>query len=192
MVRHRHDPQAGRAELGRRALAADTPPEAERRAVIAARLPSHAWPAQRLLVTAVDAGTGEFRTFGADDGVPLVDAVAASCAVPMVWPPVTIGDRRWVDGGVRSPANADLAAGYERVVVIAPILRAVGPMAVPAQASILRAAGARVALVAPDTAARKAFGRNALDPARRGPAARAGRAQAAQAATKVAAVWTAA
>ena len=120
LVRHRGDPQAGRAHLGRLALEAETAPEAERRAVIAGRLPSHDWPAQRLLVTAVDAATGEFRAFGADDGVPLVDAVAASCAVPLVWPPMTVTHddgrrRRYVDGGIRSSVNADLATGCDRV-----------------------------------------------------------------------------
>jgi NTE family protein len=189
MVRFRHDPQAGRAHLGRLALSADTPPEADRRAVIAARLPTHEWPAQPLLVTAVDATTGEFRTFGAADGVPLVDAVAASCAVPLVWPPVTIGDRRWVDGGIRSPANADLAGDHDRVVVVAPIVRGVGPMSATSQVAKLRADGARVVLVAPDADARRAIGRNTLDPARRAPAARAGRAQAAGVAAGVAEVW---
>jgi NTE family protein len=189
MVRHRKDPQTGRARLGRLALEAATVPEAERRAVIAARLPSHEWPATRLLVTAVDAHTGEFRVFDADAGVPLVDAVAASCAVPLVWPPVTIGDRRWIDGGVRSPVNADLAAGYDRVVVVAPLTRAVGPMAAPAQVAELRAAGARAVLVAPDAAATRAIGRNPLDPARRAPAARAGRAQAAAVAAEVRSAW---
>jgi NTE family protein len=189
MVRHRKDPQTGRARLGRLALEAATVPEAERRAVIAARLPSHEWPATRLLVTAVDAHTGEFRVFDADAGVPLVDAVAASCAVPLVWPPVTIGDRRWIDGGVRSPVNADLAAGYDRVVVVAPLTRAVGPMAAPAQVAELRAAGARAVLVAPDAAATRAIGRNPLNPARRAPAARAGRAQAAAVAAEVRSAW---
>ena len=189
LVRHRGDPQAGRAKLGRLALAADTVSEADRRAVIASRLPAHEWPAQRLVVTAVDAGTGEFRTFTAADGVPLVDAVAASCAVPLVWPPVTIGDRRWIDGGVRSPVNADLAAGHDRVVVIAPVSRGIGAMSPAAQVEALREAGARVVLVVPDAAARKAIGRNSLDPARREPAARAGRAQAAGVAAQVVAVW---
>ena len=79
--------------------------------MIAARLPTAAWPARRLLVTAVDAASGEFVVFDAGSGVSLVDAVGASCAVPGVWPPVTVGGRRFVDGGVRSPVNADLAAG---------------------------------------------------------------------------------
>jgi NTE family protein len=105
--------------------------------------------------------------------------------------PVTIGDRRWIDGGIRSPANADLAAGHDRVVVVAPLTRALGPMAAPAQVAELRAAGARVLLVAPDADAARAIGRNPLDPARRAPAARAGRAQAAAVAAEVRSVWLA-
>ncbi|NBM18592.1 patatin-like phospholipase family protein [Streptomyces sp. GC420] len=177
--------------MGRMALAARTPREAERRAVIAQRLVSHEWPARRLVVTAVDAVTGEFRAFGAGDGVPLVDAVSASCAVPGVWPPVTIGGRRWIDGGVRSAANADLASGYARVVVLAPVTVGGGPVpAARAQAARLAAEGSRVVLITPDRAARDAFGRNVLDPERRAPAARAGLAQAAAHAEDVARVWS--
>ncbi len=61
-------------------------------------------------------------------GTGVVDAVGANCAVPGVWPPVTIGDRRFMDGGVRSVANADLAAGYERVVIVAPVAQGTGPL----------------------------------------------------------------
>ncbi|MEV7353023.1 patatin-like phospholipase family protein [Micromonospora chalcea] len=184
------DAARARARIGAMALSARTPSEQSRRAVIAARLPSSDWPAARLLVTAVDAASGEFVVFDADSGVPLVDAVGASCAVPGVWPPVTIGDRRFVDGGVRSPVNADLAAGCERVVVLAPTRAAVGPMPrLSAQVTALRAAGARVAVVSPDRAARTAIGRNVLDPARRAASARAGFAQADTVAAEVAGVW---
>ncbi|MGD9482333.1 patatin-like phospholipase family protein [Streptomyces sp. TRM70308] len=180
------------ARLGRLALRAGSVGEAERRAVMARRLPSHTWPERRLLVTAVDAASGELRCFGADDGADLVDAVAASCAVPGVWPPMTIDGRRWIDGGARSYANADLAEGHDRVVVLAPISRGLGPApSVRAQAERLSASGARVAVVTPDAAARAAFGRNMLDPARRAAAARAGRVQAAAHAAAVAAVWDA-
>ncbi|MBQ1070384.1 patatin-like phospholipase family protein [Micromonospora sp. D75] len=184
------DAARARARIGAMALSARTPSEQSRRAVIAARLPSSDWPAARLLVTAVDAASGEFVVFDADSGASLVDAVGASCAVPGVWPPVTIGDRRFVDGGVRSPVNADLAAGCERVVVLAPTRAAVGPMPrLSAQVTARRAAGARVAVVSPDRAARTAIGRNVLDPARRAASARAGFAQADTVADEVAGVW---
>ncbi|WP_406044726.1 patatin-like phospholipase family protein [Micromonospora sp. NBC_00898] len=183
------DELRSRARIGAMALAARTPSEASRRAVIEGRLPSPQWPARRLLVTAVDAVSGEFVVFDAAGGVSLVDAVGASCAVPGVWPPVTIGDRRYVDGGVRSAVNADLAAGAEAVVVLAPVSSAFGPMPrLSAQVAALRQ-HARVTVVAPDAAARRAIGRNVLDPARRADAARAGRAQAAAMADEVVAVW---
>jgi NTE family protein len=140
------------------------------------------------VVTAVEASTGEFTPFDRDSGVPLLQAVAASCAVPGVYPPVTIGGRRYVDGGMRSATNADLAAQHERVVVLAPIPRGLGPMT--SVAGHLRDLTARTAVVAPDGASRAAIGRNVLDPAARAPSARAGRAQAAAVAEQVAAAWT--
>ncbi|GAA0463954.1 patatin-like phospholipase family protein [Streptomyces olivaceiscleroticus] len=178
------------ARMGRLALAARTGPENTQRAVIAGRLLSQEWPARRLMITAVDAYTGERSAFDGGSGVKLADAVAASCAVPGVWPPVTIGDRRWIDGGVHSCANADLAAGYGRVVVIAPMASGGGPVATPrAQAARLAADGAEVLVVTPDRAARAAFGRNVLDPSKRAAAARAGRVQAAAHASEAARVW---
>jgi len=180
------DPQRYRARIGAMARAARTVPEADRRAVIQARLGTDRWPTRRLLITAVDAETGIFRTFDRESGVSLVDAVGASCAVPGVWPPVTIDGRQWIDGGVRSPANADLAVGAARVVVLAPIVTGGGPVTpVRAQAAELRKRGARVAVIAPDRAARGAIGRNVLDPARRAPAARAGQAQGAAFAAEI-------
>jgi NTE family protein len=189
MLRYR-DPARARARIGRMALNARTGPEARRREVIAARVPSAQWPARPLLVTAVDAVTGEFAVFTAASEVSLVDAVGASCAVPGVWPPVTMAGRRWIDGGIRSPANADLAAGYERVVVLAPITRGLrAASAVATQAAGLTRAGRAVAVVSPDQAAKAAIGRNVLDPARRAPAARAGHAQAGAALDRVGTVW---
>ncbi|MFC0506121.1 patatin-like phospholipase family protein [Micromonospora costi] len=184
------DEVRARARIGAMALSARTQSESSRRAVIESRLPVRDWPARRLLVTAVDARSGEFVVFDAASGVPLVDAVGASCAVPGVWPPVTIGERRYVDGGMRSPVNADLAAGSDRVVVLAPTTAAFGPMPrLSAQVAALRGQGARVVVVSPDAAARAAIGRNVLDPARRAAAARAGRAQADAVTDEVAAVW---
>ncbi|MEQ3550438.1 patatin-like phospholipase family protein [Pseudonocardia nematodicida] len=182
--------QLVRARIGRLALAADTVPETERIAVMRSRLGDADWPTGRdLRITAVDAHTGAFRAFGRDDGVPLVTVVAASCAVPGIWPPVTAAGTRWIDGGARSMANADLAAGYGRVVVLAPLTGGFGAATPPGVQAEALAAASEVAFVEPDRRARQAFGRNTLDPARRAPAARAGRAQAADAAAAVARVW---
>ncbi|MFJ1869592.1 patatin-like phospholipase family protein [Streptomyces sp. NPDC088097] len=185
------DGAAFRRRIGAMALAADTAEdEAARREVLRARLVSHEWPERRLVVTAVDALTGELAAFDRESGAGLLDAVSASCAVPGVWPPVTVGGRRFIDGGVRSGANADVAAGYRRVVILAPVASGGGPVPSPAaQAQRLRAAGARVLLITPSAPARKTFGRNVLDPARRDPAARAGLAQAATLVAGAKAVW---
>jgi len=185
-------PARARARIGRWALALPTMPEADRRKVFEARLPTSVWPSRALKVTAVDAQTGEFAVFDSAGDASLVDAVGASCAVPGIWPPVTIGERRFMDGGMRTVANADLAYRYERVVIVAPVAVGIGFMASPRrQAAALTAAGARVALVRPDRAAVRAIGRNVLDVSRRAAAARAGWAQAAAEAPTVRAVWQA-
>ncbi|MEU2237250.1 patatin-like phospholipase family protein [Streptomyces vietnamensis] len=191
VLRSRTPEEYGR-RLGRMALAATTVTEGERRATVARRLGRAGdWPARPLLITAVDAATGELVAYDEDSGVPLTDAVTASCAIPGVWPPATIGGRRWIDGGIHSTANAHLAAGYDRIVVVAPSARGSKVVLSPGrQGADLAAGGARVEVITPDAASRKAMGRNALDPAHRAAAARAGRAQAASHAEAVAAVWT--
>jgi NTE family protein len=174
-----------RAELTRKvgqwALQAPTVSEAERRSVVAARLPAHAWPDRPVRITAVDTESGETRVFDRLSGTGLVDAVAASCAVPGVWPPVTIDGRRYMDGGVRSSDNADLAEGYARVLILSPNgLRADEIVAFPLQEQIeiLENAGTQTYLVEPDAGSRSAIGCNPLLPETRKPAAEAGRAQA--------------
>jgi NTE family protein len=190
-LRSRRDDVGFRRRIGALALAAEraglTATEQERLDVIGSRLVSREWPDRDLRITAVDAQSGEFRVLDRTSGVPLLQAVAASCAVPGVYPPVTIDGRRYVDGGMRSAANADLAEGYDRVVVLAPIPRGMGPLAsVDAQVTGMVA---RVAVVSPDDAGRRAIGRNVLDPAARAGSARAGRAQAADVAAQVTEVW---
>jgi NTE family protein len=186
------DPERGRAWLGRRALRARTVGEAERRAVIARRLGDGSWPATRLLVTAVEAETGRAHVFDASSGVSLIDAVAASCAVPLTWPPMTVGGTRYIDGGMRSVANVDLAVGTDPVVVLAPVTQSVRPAGRPGAQLAALGPGVRGVVVSPDAAARAAIGRNLLDPARRRPAAEAGRAQAAAEADRLRPLWTAA
>ena len=181
------DPVELRREVGQRALAVQTVPEAERRAVIAGRLPQHSWPSRRLAVVAVEASTGDVRVFDKDSGADLVDAVTASCAIPGIWPPVTIGAGRYIDGGTRSAVNADLAAGYRRVLILAPM----ADLALEEQSAGLVAAGeeVQVQVIIPDDESTAAFGLNPLDPAVRAPAARAGYAQGERAAAAVSGLW---
>jgi NTE family protein len=185
------DERRGSASIGRAALKARTVPESVRRAVFEERLPSRVWPERRLIITAVDAETGEARAFDRDSGVPLLDAVAASCAVPMVWPPITIDGHRYIDGGVRSVTNADLAAGCDRVVVLAPVnfgLRR--SRRIDNQLASLGASVHSI-VVSPDAQSRRAIGSNVLDPAHREASARAGRHQAASVLDAIAAIWSA-
>jgi NTE family protein len=178
-----------RREMCRIALLAETVSEAERHAVIEARVPVDAWPTdQDLRIVAVDANTGAERVFDRDSGVRLVDAVAASCAVPGVWPPVTIGDTRYVDGGVRSGENADLAAGHD-IVLVLQVMEAPGMADLDEQVTALRAAGATVVVVKADEEVLAAMGNNPLDPAVRTPTALAGQRQGAALATMISAFW---
>jgi NTE family protein len=149
------------------------------RAAVAARLPSQRWPERTVLIVAVDAHTGEPVVFDRHSGVGLADAVAASCANGFGVPPYGIGGSRYIDGGYRCNENADLAAGYGRVLVLSPLGgRSRTPvewgMHLAAQVDGLRARGSRVETISPDSASRDAFGSNLMDLSTRPPAARAG------------------
>jgi NTE family protein len=144
------------------------------RDIVAARLPNHHWPQQHLLITAVDARTGEPAVFDRDSGIDLVDAVAASTGNGY-----PIGDHRYINGGYRRSENADLATGYGRVLVLSPFCgRTRMPlewrMDLASQVDDLRAGGSRVETVFPDAGSGDVFDANALDPATRLPAARGG------------------
>jgi len=169
-----------RQRIGAYALVALTVPEDVRRTVIEGRLPARYWPARPIRLTAVDAATGELRVFDSASDASLVDAVAASSALPGLWPPVTIGGRRYVDGSVRSADNADLAAGFSRITVISPIgFDSLIPSSLPLREAVgkLRADGSAVTVLVPDRASAVVMRTNTLDPATRTPAARAGLAQ---------------
>ena len=177
----------------------------QRRAMVAARLPRPEWPDRPMIVVAVDAHTGELAAFDRDSGVDLVDAVTASCALPGLVPTHSINGTRYIDGGVRSGENADLASGYANVVVLSPLggrsrtppERGAGPAGqfeglrrppgadLASQVEALRKQGSHVEVITPDADSRAAMGTNQMDPATRIPAARAGFAQGKQEATRV-------
>jgi NTE family protein len=162
------------------------------RATVAARLPSQRWPEQALLITVVDAHTGEPVVFDRHSGVDLVDAVAASTAGG---PPYSIGDHRYIDGGYRSIENADLAAGYGRVLVLSPFGgRSRHPREwgthLAAQVDELRARGSRVETIFPDSNTEHMFGANAMDLSLRPPAARAGYDQGRALAGQLTEIWS--
>lgn len=147
-------------EVGRFALNAETIPEEAFVATIGSVLGGHPWP-RGFACTAVDATSGEFRVWDAAAGVPLERGIASSCSVPGIYPPITIGPSRYMDGGVRSPINADLATGYDIAVVVS-----VMPLEMPpgiedarieaflarqlAEVTDLRESGVAVETIAPD------------------------------------------
>lgn len=175
------DPADMRRRLGAAALELDSTSDgtgqARWRAIVAARLPSRHWPERPVLITAVDASTGEPVVFDRYSGVDLADAVAASCSSGSAY---GIEGRHYIDGGYRrSSENADLAAGYERVLVLSPFGgRTRAPldwgMQLAAQVDELRTGGSRVETIAPGSDAEHLFGANAVDVSLRAPAARAG------------------
>jgi NTE family protein len=173
----------------------------QRRALVAARLPRPEWPDRPMIVVAVNAHTGEVGAFDRDSGVDLVDAVTASTAMPGLAPPHAINGARYINGGVRSGENADLASGYANVVVLSPFGGRTGPLPegqfeglrrkpewgtdLASQVEALRKQGSRVEVITPDTDSRAAMGTNQMDLATRIPAARAGFAQGRQEAARL-------
>ena len=169
------------------------PTAAQHRAVVAARLPTHEWPARPMIVVAVDAHTGELATFDRHSGVDLVDAVTAATALPGSSPTISINGARYINGGVRSPDNADLASGFANVLVLSPLGGRSGPlpegqfeglrrppewgMDLEGQVEALREQGSQVDVITPDPDSRAAMGTNQMDPATRIPSAQAGFAQ---------------
>jgi NTE family protein len=173
------------AEILRRigSLALAVPPGTPSdRPEVASLLPTHTWPEQRVLIVAVDIRTGERCVFDRTSGIDFVDAVTASGVVAGISPPVTFNGHGYMDGAFYSTANADLALGCDRVLILTLPPR-VPPLSVtPLEAAVekLRAGHARVEVVFPDDATEAAFatvGGNLLDPSVREPAVRAGREQ---------------
>jgi NTE family protein len=173
----------------------------QRRAMVAARLPRHEWPDRPMVVVAVDAHTGELAAFDRDSGVDLVDAVTAATALPGGVPTHSINGTRYINGGVRSADNADLASGYANVVVLSPFGGRSGSLRegqfeglrrdpewgtdLASQVAALREQGSHVEVITPDADSLAAMGTNQMDLATRVPAARAGFAQGKEEGTRV-------
>jgi NTE family protein len=189
-----------RRRLGAAALEMDAASDGSRqrqwRSAVAARLPSEHWPQRKMLITAVDAHTGEPVVFDRDCGVELVDAIAASCTNGFGVPPYRIGDHRYIDGGYRANENADLAAGYARVLVLSPFGgRSLHPLGwgthLAAQADELRARGSRVETIFPDSNSQNALGdgMKVMELSRRRPSAQAGYTQGGTLAVQLTEFW---
>ncbi len=150
------------------------------------------WP-ERFACTAVDTGTGEFHIWRRSDGIDLARGVASSCSVPGIYPAIEIKGRRWMDGGMRSSASIDQAAGHKRVLAIAVIPNAmVEPRIRPRldyEAGTVVDAGGRVEMVTPDAVAMAAFGPNLMDGSRRAACVEAGLVQGRREAARLKAFW---
>lgn len=174
--------------LGEAATDADTVEPAVRRAVIEARLRNRVWPDRELRIPAINTRTGELRVFGNADGVDLVDAVGASCAVPGVWPVVTIDGERYMDGGMASGSNVQLAADCDVIVVLSPAADpAPNLLGGSLREEIDVMAPKRVLPIFADDAVVEAIGTNSLSPTTRRPAAELGREQGRRTADEIAA-----
>jgi NTE family protein len=148
------------------------------------------WPqVPRPWVVAFDYDAGRRVAFGsaAEPDASLVDAVIASCSIPGWYTPVVIGGRRYVDGGAWSPASVDLLAdaGLDEIIVLAPMaafaydrpkslvaraerrFRRALTRRLLREASVVRAAGSRVRMLAPGPADLSELGVNLMNPRRR-------------------------
>jgi NTE family protein len=161
-------------EIGEFALQAKTMTEDEFIARFTSKLRPNgvgAWPSRSYVCTAFDAHDGAFKIWDAAAGADLACAVASSCAVPGIFPAITIGGRRYFDGGVLSTTNAHLARGYDVVFVltVTEVLMRYGSRSrekktpLEREAQALREAGAQVEIVALDTDTLQAVGPNLMD-----------------------------
>lgn len=185
------DEVEARAAVGRLAQSAVAQDDGASVARFTHLLPISDWPTGELRVTAVDASDGAFSLFGPDSAVGLAEAIAASCAVPGVYPVVVIEDRPYMDGGARSPTNADVAADCDRILVFScgpePETSPLGPTL--GQSVTALRERSEVLLIEADAESLTAFGSNSLLLSTREPATEAGRRQGALIADHVQAFW---
>jgi NTE family protein len=159
------------------------------------------WP-ESLRCTAIDVLTGALRVWDPASGVDLARAVASSCSVPGVFPPITISGARYMDGGMRTALNADLAAGHDAVIAVSCMALALPPGVsdpmfdtisgqIEAEFSAVRDSGATLEVVSPgaEFLELSGWGANLMNPALTADAYEAGRRQAAAEAGRLRSVW---
>ena len=192
-----------RKQAGKISLESETMDEGQFVAMMSALqdLPE-SWPDNAYGCTAIDALSGEQVVWTKDSGVPLNRAVTSSCAVPGVYPAITINGCKYYDGGIGSATNSTLAKDYDRVLVVAVgggnppamtdeirLMRERQLQRFEAELQELRDAASEVEVIRPDAAAIDTFGPNLLDARRRKPAAEAGMAQGLNEAERLRAFW---
>jgi len=174
------DPIALACRIGQLAIEANGSEKESLSKAVANSLPGMRWPQRDLTIVAVNAQTGDEKLFDAASDVFIHEAICASCAVPAIWPPVAIKGALYMDGGARSLDNADLAAGCRNAIILSSfgtLGLELSTLKLPVQLKLLKEAGTKTFVIAPDLAARTAFGLNPLAPAIQRPAAEAGLAQ---------------
>lgn len=190
------DPTERLRQLGALSVEAETSPE-ENFVKRFGHLATEGWPS-RFVCTAIDTADGSFTVWDEAANVDIATAVASSCSVPGFFPPVTINGRRYMDGGLRSITNADLAAGHDRVLILTlfePPAASDDPRAqrvrkiLDAEIEAIADKGGRSLVLAPDDDAKGVIGVNLMDPTKANDAATAGFAQGQRAAERVAEVW---
>ncbi|QUQ65677.1 patatin-like phospholipase [Kutzneria sp. CA-103260] len=180
------DPNTARRQVGCLAAAAGMAEPAQL-ARVEALITAREWPERRLLITTVDTETGQRHTWDRASGVPLVPAVASSMAFPVASPPITVNGRRYMDGGLWSGTNADLAAGASTLVVIEPLAH-LFPRE-PLRQELAAVAADALAVINPDPSAVAAFGSDLYQRAAWQPAYHAGTRQAVELAPRLHATW---
>lgn len=185
-IKNAHDPQEARANIGKVALATDTISEEVFLKTISAILPEHEWSQKtRLVINAVDAESGEWVTFNRDSDVPLLLALMASSAVPGIYPPTTINEHKYIDGGISSRTNADLAKDEDLVLVLdtepGTMTEQTGyitnRITFKEELQVLKDSGTKILVITPDEESLLAKGDNPMNPENLSPSAYAGRRQ---------------
>ncbi|MFE2997481.1 patatin-like phospholipase family protein [Nocardia sp. NPDC059246] len=181
------DPNEARRRAGVRALEMNVGDPADHVARIGAFVGNAEWPRRDLRITACSVTTGELQVWTPDGKATLPEALASSTSVPGVFPPILVDGTFYIDGGMRSPINADLAAGAERILIIEPLAHLF-----PHSPSDRDLGGAATSFIVPDAGAIAAYGPDLFNAAALEPAYEAGLRQGVEAAPGLKDFWPAA
>ena len=165
--------------------------ETERLREIAERTQVATWP-ERLSVVGVETVSGKRIVWTKESGVDVIAAVAASSALPGVYPAITIGEQRYCDGGVYAMENADLAEGYAKVLILCVNLPIPTPYRLDQHIEFLRRSGADVEVIQPDSSVvsiLQQMGGSPVNPNVRAPVAQAAKMQGLALSTQLASFW---
>ena len=134
----------------------------ERKKAIAKRLNGSKWTSQ-LVITAINARTGQLETINQQIGMDLIDSVAASRAVPGLWPHVTMNGKEYIDGGMVSSTNACLAKDFKQILIIAPLTQKIGKLPNVFDDEITLSNTSDVYTITPDEFSKSIIGDNIYD-----------------------------